>query len=129
MRFSEAIFIFERIRGLNAPLTSINDYDSFELLTYLLGQKKQYSKHEIEKAQELLTIKLLEYERDIERSNAFTEKYGNITGGKQEEDFSIIKYLTELTYYLAKIGISNIHDLSVYEAHRLFVIANTTKEE
>ena len=119
MKLAEAIFLFERLGGQDAPLSSIDELDLFELIIYY----KDFEPGEnIEK---IITAKLKEYERDIERSNQFIIRYGQFSENEETET-DTLKYLTELTLLLAKIGISNIHELSVYEAHRLIVIYKET---
>ena len=135
MKLSEAIFIFERWGG-NSPLSLLDEKDSFELCAYLLKSKNdKLSIKQQEKAALLLQLKLLEYQRDIERSNKFVELLDLDIESEEPEIIEgmnhTLKYLTELTLNLSKIGIANIHDLSVFEAHRLLAInyKNNPKKE
>lgn len=126
MKLSEAIFIFERYGGGNSPLSSLEEYDRAELYAHLIGSKDEYSVKEQERAECLFKRKLAEYERDIERSNEFIDLLDiDFEDGPAEKIAGMnetLKYLSELSLYLARIGI-NYHELSVYEAHRLYALS------
>jgi hypothetical protein len=127
MKLSEAIFIFERYEGGSPLLSSFDEFDRFEIVAYLLKSKNEVFKSEdINRAQMLFSVKLAEYAKEIERSNRFMELLEIENDGDPVEEIEgmnkTLKYLTELSLYLASIGV-NYQEVTVYEAHRLYAIS------
>jgi hypothetical protein len=110
MKLSEAIFIFERYEGGSPLLSSFDEFDRFEIVAYLLKSKNEVFKSEdINRAQMLFSVKLAEYAKEIERSNRFMELLEIENDGDPVEEIEgmnkTLKYLTELSLYLASIGV------------------------
>ena len=132
MKMSEAIFIFERTGGDNSPALTFDELDRYELYSYLLGFPYVETNDEQTKYAELkLKSKMIEYKKDIERANKFIELLDLGLNESSEIEIegvnTVLKYLTELTLILAKIGITQ--DVSVYEAHRLYALNYKTQIE
>lgn len=134
MQIKEAILIFERCGVSDDPLLSFDEFDKFELYSYLLKTENiELTAKDQERAETLLKIKISEYNREIAKGNKFIElldigieeNHEPKTKGMNQT----LKYLSELCLYLAMNGISNYHEMSVYEAHRMYGLAYKAAQE